>query len=247
MRVVAVRPGRVAVVGDDHPLGVARPSNRACAARERRPERRHHVARTRPERARRDRDTPRRRSRTPRAGSRPWPDRARTGGSPFVYVGVSGELMYLGSPSPIERPPNAIVRPWTSRIGNIRRSRNRSYYPSPVLRGTTRPARADLLGLEPPDWRWCEDTVPAVRCVAESETLHRLGRETAPIEVLPAATPGVTLEHRAEPCGGGADESELPIDAPSPLSGRPAGRALGSERRIAAPASRPPRGSRHFS
>ena len=40
--------------------------------------------------------------------------------------GVSGELRYLGSPSPMVRAPNAITRPRGSEIGKITRSRKKS-------------------------------------------------------------------------------------------------------------------------
>ena len=42
---------------------------------------------------------------------------------------VSGELRYLGLPSPITRPPNPITRPCTSMIGNITRFQNLSLKP----------------------------------------------------------------------------------------------------------------------
>jgi hypothetical protein len=40
--------------------------------------------------------------------------------------GVSGELRYLGSPSPMTRPPKAMTSPFWFMIGNITRSRKRS-------------------------------------------------------------------------------------------------------------------------
>ena len=49
--------------------------------------------------------------------------------------GVSRELRYLGSPSPMTRPPNAMTRPRRSVIGNIARPRKKSYGARPSRPG----------------------------------------------------------------------------------------------------------------
>ncbi len=59
--------------------------------------------------------------------------------SDFLYSGVSGVLRYLGVSSPSTRPPNPIGVPWMSKVGNITRSRNRSYMP-PLRPLRARPA-----------------------------------------------------------------------------------------------------------
>lgn len=45
---------------------------------------------------------------------------------PLLNSGVSGEFRYFGSPLPSTRPPKPITCPFTLRIGNMIRSRNRS-------------------------------------------------------------------------------------------------------------------------
>ncbi len=102
---------------------------------------------------------------------------------PLSKSGVSRELRYLGSPSPMTRPPKAIGRERRSMIGNMTRPRKKSNASRPSSGRTSSPASSSRLSEMPCAFSAVRSADAAVRRVAQPEFADGRVIETAALEI----------------------------------------------------------------